>query len=80
MARYSWQYLEVLQVPMAVIAMDIIGHLPITSNGNRWALTAIAYAVLMWFAVLMKERSAENVVQAYLSGILVPKGGSVGVA
>ena len=31
------------------------------------------------FAVLMKEKSAENVVQAYLSGILAQKGGSVAI-
>ena len=29
------------------------------------------------FAILMKEKSAENVVQPYLSGILAHKGGSV---
>ena len=31
------------------------------------------------FTVPMKEKSAENIVQAYLSGILTPKGGSVAI-
>ena len=29
------------------------------------------------FTILMEKRSAENVVQAYLSGILAHKGGSI---
>ena len=35
MARSLQQHLEVPKVPIAVLAMDTIGHLPITSNGNR---------------------------------------------
>ena len=31
----------------------------------------------MCFAVLMKEKSEENVVQAYLSGIITHKAGSI---
>ena len=41
MARYPKQHLEKTQLPMAVLAIDNTGQLPITSKGNRWALTAI---------------------------------------
>ena len=42
MVRYPQQLLEILQLPM--LAVDTIGHLPIMSKGNRWALTAICLA------------------------------------
>ena len=70
MAKYQEQHLEVLQIPMAVLAMNIIGHILITSKGNRWALTVICLYTSYVFAVPMKEKSAENLDQAYLSGIL----------
>ena len=64
---------------MAVLAMDTIGCLPVTSNGNRWALMASCLHTSYSFAVPMKEKSAENVVQAYLSNILMQKGGSMAI-
>ena len=77
MARYPQQHLEILQILIAVLAMDTTGHLPITSKGNRWALTATCLHMSYMFALLMKEISAENVVQAYLSCALAHKGASV---
>ena len=65
MARYPQQHLEILQLPMAVVAMDTMGHLPVTSKGNRWALTAICLHMSYAFTILMMTKSAENVVQAY---------------
>ena len=79
MARYPQQHIEVPKVPMAVPAMDTIGHLPITSNGNRWALMAICLHISYVFEVPIKEKSAEYVVQAYLSNIHTHKGGSVAI-
>ena len=73
MARYPQQHLEVPQIPMAVLAMDTIGCLPIPSKGNRWALTAICLYTSYVLAVSMKEKSVENVVKAYLCGILAHK-------
>ena len=61
---------------MAVLTIDTIGHLPITSKGNRWALSATCLHMSYGFAILMKEKSAENIVQAYLSGTLAHNGGS----
>ena len=76
-ARYPQQHIEVLQTPMAVQAMDTIGHLPITAKSNRWALTAICLHASYILTVPTKEKSAENVVKSYLSGILAHKGGGV---
>ena len=75
MARYTQQLLEVQSTPMAGLAMDTIGHLPLTFKGNRWALTAICLHTFYVFTVPMKEKPAENVAQAYLSGILTHKDG-----
>ena len=77
MASYLQQHLDILKVPMAVLEIDTIGHLTITSNSKRWVLIAICLHTSYIFAVLMKEKSAENVVQSYLSNSLAHKGGSV---
>ena len=61
MPRYPQQPLEVPETPVAVLAMDTIGHLP------TWALTAMFLYTSYVFTVPMKEKSPENVVQAYLS-------------
>ena len=78
MARYQ-RHLEIPQIVMAVLEMDTIGYLPVTSKGNRWALTAICLHTSYKSAVMIKENFAENVVQTYLSGILAHKGGSVAI-
>ena len=59
---------------MAVLATDTIGHLSVTSKGYIWALTAICLHTSHMFAILIKEKSADNVLQTYLSGILAHKG------
>ena len=51
--------------------------LPITSKGNRWALIATCLHTYYVFAVPMKEKPAEYVIQVYLLGILAHKGGSL---
>ena len=65
MARNLQQHLKVPQMLMAELAMDTIGCLPITSKGNRLALMAISLYTSNVFTVVMKRKSAENVVQAY---------------
>ena len=64
---------------MTVLVIDTIDHLSGMSKGNRWALTAVCLHTLYVFAVPMKEKSAENVIQAYLSGILAHIGGSIAI-
>ena len=59
MAMYQQKHLEIPQIPIAVLAIDITGHLPVTLKGNRWALTAIYLHTLYVFVVPMQEKSAE---------------------
>ena len=77
MAKYSQKHLEISQIPIAVLIIDTIGHLPLMSKGKKWAMTTICLHTSYVFAVPMKEKSSENVVQAYLSGILAHKSESV---
>ena len=65
MASYPQEPLEVLHTTMSVLAIDTICCLPISSKGNRHALTVIFLHISYVFAVAMKERSAEKVVQPY---------------
>ena len=78
-ARYPQKHIEIPQIPMAVLAIDTKGHLPVTSKGNRWALTIICLHCSYVFMIPMKEILAKNVVQAYLSGILAQKGRCVAI-
>ena len=64
---------------MTVLAIYTICHIRVTFNGNRWGLTAIFLHTSYVFTVLMKEKSAEKVVQTYFSLILAHKGGSVAI-
>ena len=66
-------------MPMALLAIDTIGCLSVTSKEDRWALKAICLHTSYVFAVPMKEKSAENVIQAYVSGILADSGGGVAI-
>ena len=79
MAQYPQQHLDVPKIPMVVLAVDTISHLPITSNGNRWTSMAISQHTSYVFTVSMKEKLAENIVQTYSAGILSHKGASVAI-
>ena len=57
-----------------------MGHLPIMYTGNKSALAAICLHMSYMFAISMKEKSAENVVKAYLSGMLAHNGRSVAIS
>ena len=63
-------HLEIPKVPFACIAIDTIGKLPTTSSGNRYALTCIDLLTSYIIAIPMPDKTAESVVEAYLSGIL----------
>ena len=41
MVWHPQQHLQIPQMQMTVLGVDTIGQVPITSKGNRWALTAI---------------------------------------
>ena len=59
--------------------MDTRDHLPVMSRGHQWALTAIGMHTSYVFPVSMKEKSAENVVQAYLLGIFAHKSSIIAI-
>ena len=71
------QNLEIPKVPFACIAIDTIGKLPTTTSGNRYALICIDLLMSYVIAVPMLNKTAESVVEAYLSGILSRRGVSM---
>ena len=70
-------HLEISKVPFTCIAIDTIGKLPTTSSGNRDLLTCIDLLTSYIIAVPMQDKTAESVVEAYLSGMLSRAGGSM---
>ena len=56
-----------------------MGHLSVTSTGHQWVSAAIGMHKSCVFTIPMKEKSAENVMQAYLSNIFVHKGGNIAI-
>ena len=59
------------------IAIHTIGKLPVTTAGNKYALTCIDLLTSHVIAVPMPDKTAESVVEAYLSGVLSRTGASV---
>ena len=70
-------HLEIPKVPFACIAIDTIGKLSTTSSGNRYALTCIDLLTSYIIAVPLPDKTAESVVEVYLSGILSRGGASM---
>ena len=70
-------HLEIPKVSLTCIAIDMIGKLPTTSSGNKYALTCIDLLTSFVIAVPMLDKTAKSVVEAYLSGILSRAGASM---
>ena len=79
MAKYLQKHLEIPQTPMAILAIDIIDCLPCISKGTHMGFNTNLFTALYVFAVPMKEKSAENVIQTYLSGVLAHEQTSVAI-
>ena len=69
-AHHPQLHLEIPKVPFMCIAIDTIGKLPTTTSGNKYALTCIDLLTSYVIVVPMPDKTAESVVEAYLSGIL----------
>ena len=70
-------HLEIPKVLFACIAIDTMSKLPTTSSGNRYALTCIDLLTSYVIAMPMSDKTAESVVEAYLSGMLSRAGASM---
>ena len=76
-AHHPQLHFEIPKVPFACIAIDTNGKLPTTSSGNKCTLTCIDLLTSYVIAVPMPDKTAESVVEAYLSGILSKTGASM---
>ena len=63
--------------PMKFIAMDLIGEFyPASSEGNRFALTAIWMLTGFTFCIPLKSKHAEDMINTYINHICCPFGPS----
>ena len=68
---------EIPKVPLTSTAINTIRKLPVTTSGNRYALTCIDLLTSYVIAVPMPDKTAKSVVEAYLLGILSRTGASM---
>ena len=76
-AHHAQLHLEIPKVPFTCVAIGTIGKLPVTTSGNKCALTCIHLLTSYIIAVPMPDKTAVSVVDAYLSGILSRTGASM---
>ena len=68
--EFSKEHFSAPAQPMEFIAMDLIGEFhPASSKGNRYALTAICMLTGITFCIPLKNKTAEEVIKAYLNHI-----------
>ena len=68
--EFNKEHFAVPTQPMEFIAMDLIGEFhPASSKGNRYALTAICMLTGFTFCIPLENKTAEEVVKAYLNHI-----------
>ena len=70
-------HLEIPKVPFTCIAIDKIGKLPTSSSGNKYVPTCIDLLASYVIAVPVPDKTAESIVEAYLSGKLSTVGASM---
>ena len=63
-------HLEIPLVPFAACAVDSFGQLPITTKGNRYALTFICLLTSYLITVPLKMKTADEISIVYIKGIL----------
>ena len=68
--EFNKEHFSVPAQPMEFIAMDLIGEFhPASSKGNCYTLTAICMLTGFTFCIPLKNKTAEEVVKAYLNHI-----------
>ena len=75
--EFNKEHFAVPTQPMEFIAMDLIGEFhPASSKGTHYALTAICMLTGFTFCIPLKNKTAEEVVKAYLNHICCVFGSS----
>ena len=76
--KYATLHFDVATFPMQFISMDLIGEFhPPTTKGKRYALTVICMLMGYVFCILLKTKTAEEVLQAYIDYMYSKFGGSI---
>ena len=68
--KYESKHLPIPQKPFDGICLDWIGPMERSSKGFKWILTCIDLHSLFLLAILMKLKSADNIIHAYIESIL----------
>ena len=68
--KYESKHLPVPQRPFDGICLDCIGTLERSSRGFMWILTCIDLHSSFLLAVLMKSKSAANIIYLYIESIM----------
>ena len=75
--KYNKLHFETSPAPMKFIPIDLTGEFhPPTSKGNRYALTVICMHTGYVFCILLKTKSAGDIVKAYINKAYCQFGGS----
>ena len=64
------------KVPVAYIAMDLLGEYSKKSLGHHYALTVICMLTLFVEVILIEDKKTETVIKDYLKYVYADKGGS----
>ena len=68
--KYESKHLPILQRPFDGICLDCVGPMERFSRGFKWILTCIDLHSLFLLAILMKSKSADDIIHAYIESIL----------
>lgn len=60
--------------PFELVAMDIVGPLPLSTNGNRYLLTFTDYVTRYCEAIPIRNQTAETVAQEFVHKIITRYG------
>ena len=76
--KYATLHFNIASFLMQLISMDLIGEFhPPTSREHRYALRVICMLTGYVFCVLLKTKTAEEVIQAYINHVYSKFGGSL---
>ena len=67
--HYSNLHLPILQLPISIISIDLLGPYHETENGNQYALTLIYMLTNDIFMIPIKSKTTEEVIKVYLKDV-----------